>query len=201
MKKFGELFKTLLMGGFGILFPLLLFYLLAAEIFGLVVALATPIADSIFPAGYLDDVEFPILVVLAIILILFISLLIGAIARSKIGNRCGEWIERNTIGKLPLYTATKFLSKGFTGTEHFRPALLTNSDTEWEIVYIIEDHGNGKLTVLVPWAPASIAGSVKIVTGDRVELMETNLGIASRALSHWGVGLKDLMPKCETGSK
>lgn len=198
MKRVIDLLKAIALGGFGVLFPLLLFYILLVEILELVVAMASPITDAAFPPGYLEDVEFPIMVLLAVVLILLVSLLIGAVMRSQLGNRLGDWIERNSLGRLPLYKAAKFLSRGITGTEHFRPAVLKNSDTEWEIVYIIEDHGNGKLTVMLPWVPASIAGSVKIVSRDRVEMLNVNLGQASAVLSQWGVGVRDMMNKGKT---
>jgi uncharacterized membrane protein len=47
------------------------------------------------------------------------------------------------------------------------------------------------MTVLVPWAPASFAGSVKIVGSDRIEMLEASLGDASRVLGHWGFGAKE----------
>jgi uncharacterized membrane protein len=77
----------------------------------------------------------------------------------------------------------------------FLPAVLHSSDGEREIVYVVEEHSDGSLTILVPWAPTSFAGSVKIVSCDRVEMLETSLGDASRALSCWGVGVHDLLKK------
>jgi len=62
---------------------------------------------------------------------------------------------------------------------------------------VIEDHGNGSLTVLVPWAPAAFSGSVKIVDRDRIKILEANLGDVSRALGHWGMGVRELLPKQE----
>jgi uncharacterized membrane protein len=77
----------------------------------------------------------------------------------------------------------------------FLPAVLHSSDDEREIVYVIEEHNDGCLTILVPWAPTSFAGSVKIVSRDRVEMLDRSLGDASMVLSHWGVGVRDLLNK------
>ena len=60
---------------------------------------------------------------------------------------------------------------------------------------MVEDHGDGQLTVLVPWAPTAFSGFVKIVGKDRVEFLDANLGEASKVLSHWGVGTHDLLGK------
>jgi uncharacterized membrane protein len=195
MQPSGGFLKTTAMGGFFVLLPLLLFFLLVGEILDLIVGLATPIADLMFPAGTFDEINFPVIV--AVVLFSVVSFAIGLTLRSDLGSRFGRWIERNTVGRLPLYRAVKEMAGGFAGGGSFRPALLSNSDTEREIVYLIEDHGNGQATILVPWAPASFAGSVKIVSGERIEMLDANLGDVSRVLSHWGVGARRLMEKQE----
>jgi len=51
------------------------------------------------------------------------------------------------------------------------------------------------VTVLVPWAPASFAGPVKILSSDRIEILGASLGDTSRVLGQWGVGARDLLNK------
>lgn len=191
MKNFVDFLKTTAAGGFFVLFPLLLFYLLLAEILQLIVGMATPIADTFFPKGTFDEISAPVLV--ALLLLLGVSFVVGLLLRSDTGKRFGNWIERNTVGRLPLYRALKDLTGGFAGGEAFRPALIRNSETEKEIVYVIEDLGNGQASVLVPWAPMSFAGSVKIVSRDRIEMLDSNLGDVSRVLSQWGVGIREIL--------
>ena len=82
----------------------------------------------------------------------------------------------------------------------FRPAVLNSPDGSREIVYVIEDHGDGQVTILIPWAPASFAGPVKIMGSDRIEVLDASLGDTSRVLSQWGVGVRDLLGKDRTGA-
>ena len=201
MKNLAGFFKTSLVGGLFVLLPLGLFYLLLAEMLQLVVALATPIAD-LFPKGTFDQVNMPVL--LALILIVGASFLFGLALRSAALRRFGLWIERTTLGRLPLYNAVKQLARGLVGAEEdtaFQAAVLNSPNGEREIVYVIENHGDGQVTVLVPWAPASFAGSVKIIGRDRIEMLDATLDEASRALAHWGVGVRDLLGKGETDKK
>ncbi len=198
MKKIVEFLKTSLIGGLFVLLPLVVFYLLLAEMLQLVVAAATPIAD-LFPKGIFDRVNAPVLV--ALILLVGASFLFGLALRWMILRRVGLWIERTVLGKLPLYNAVKSLSRGLVGEKEenaFKPAVLSSPDGGLEIVYVIEDHGDGQLTVLVPWAPTSFAGSVRIINSDRIEMLNANLGDVSRALGQWGVGVRDLLEKGET---
>jgi uncharacterized membrane protein len=199
MKKLIAFLKTTAMGGLFVLLPVLLLYLLLSEALGLIVALATPIAN-LFPKGTFEEINHP--VAMGLILIMFTSFLIGLALRSESGRRLGRWIERTVLDRLPVYKALKRLTTGFTETGKdgaFKTAVLNFPGGEREIVYIIEDHGNGYLTVLQPWAPTSFSGFVKIVHQDRLELLEANLGDVSRVLSHWGVGVRELLEKKTTG--
>jgi len=105
---------------------------------------------------------------------------------------------------MPVYSALKKLTTGFgeAGKEGaFKTAVFNSQGGEREIVYIIEDHGNGYLTVLHPWAPTAFSGSVKIVNQDRLEILDANLGDVSRVLSHWGVGVRNLLDKHTAGTE
>ncbi len=200
MRQLIEFIKTTALGGLFVLLPVLLVYLLLAEALEVVVGLATPIAN-LFPAGTFDQAKFP--VVIALILLVGASFLIGLALRSGAGRRLGGWLENATLCRLPGYNALKDLTKGFAGTRQggaFRPALLFSPGGERELAYVIEDHGDGQVTVLVPWSPASFAGSLKIVDRDRVELLDIDLGEFTKVLSQWGVGVRELLDESETDS-
>jgi len=195
MKQLLEFLKTTALGGVFILLPLVLFYLLLSELLQVVVALATPIAD-LFPKGTFDQVKMP--VVIGIILIVGASFLFGLALRSASLRRLGLWIERTLLDRLPLYDAVKRMGRGLVGAQEegaFRSGVFSSSNGEKEIVYVIEDHGDGQMTILFPFAPASFAGSVKIVSADRIEILKTSFGDASRVIAHWGVGARELLGK------
>ena len=107
------------------------------------------------------------------------------------------------MSRLPAYTVLKRLTQGFAKEEAaaFKPGLLTSTEGWRDIVYVIEDHGDGHLTVLVPWAPTAFSGSVKVVSRDRVEMLDANLGDVSKVLSLWGMGTQDLMAKGSVNGK
>ena len=193
MQRFTDFLKTSALGGLFVLLPLLLFYLLLSEALQALVALATPIAD-LFPRGWFDKVEAP--VVVALILILAASFVFGVILQSATLTRFGRRIEKSVLEKLPMYSAIRRLTRGLAGaenTDRFRPALLVSAGNQREIVYVIEDHGNGQMTILVPWAPTPFAGSVKIVDSSQIEMLAAALSDVTRVLSLWGVGMSELL--------
>ena len=194
MKQIVEFLKTTVIGGLFVLLPVLLLYMLLSEALQLVVALATPIAD-LFPKEVFAQTEVPVLI--ALVLIVAVSFLLGIALRSAVLSRTGDWIESTVLSRLPAYTVLKRLTKGFAKEEAsaFKPGMLISAEGWKEIAYVIEDHGDGHLTVLVPWAPTAFSGSVKVVDRDRVEILDANLGDVSKVLSLWGMGTRDLMRK------
>jgi uncharacterized membrane protein len=193
--------KTAAGGGLMVLLPVLLLCLLLAEMLQLVVALATPIA-GLLQEGGLEKAANPVLV--ALVLLAGTSFAIGLAMKSKAGRRFGQWIEKTTLTRLPVYAALKRLTRGFAGTEAgetFMPALLEIDAGIQEIVYLVEESEDGLAAVLVPHAPTAFSGPVKIVDRKRLTLLDTNIGDLSRSLSHWGVGTVPLAARTLTREK
>ena len=193
MNKIIEFFKTTILGGLFVLLPIILLYLALGEVMGVLVAMATPFADLFFP-GQFEDTQFPALVALA--LLIGVSFILGLVMLSETSRRFGNWIERTLLGRLPAYNAMKSLTTGFSDSQQesaFKPALLKSAEGEKAFVYIVEDHGDGNLTVMLPWTPTPFAGVIKIVSKERVEPLAANMKKVTEALSQWGIGTKNLL--------
>ena len=96
---------------------------------------------------------------------------------------------------LPLYNAIKGLSKGLIGAEGddtFKSGLLTHESGATQIVYIIEEHDDGKLTILEPMSPAGFTGYVKVVNAGKVIRLSASIGDTSKVIANWGVGMAEL---------
>ncbi len=182
--------KSTLFRGFVVLFPILLLALALKEIIGVLVALAEPIAE-LFPKGSFERVNLPGLV--AITLMVVMSFIIGLLIRSDWLTRIGGAFERKVLLKLPMYEMLKLISASITETDtsSFRPAILKSSDRGGDPCYIIERHASGLATVLLPWSPASFAGSVKIVDADQLQELDCTLDAFSMSL-----GLMDGVESC-----
>lgn len=193
MKNLLSFFKLTALGGLLVLLPILLFVLLLKEIVDLVVGLAMPIAD-LFPAGTFEDSQPPVL--LAVLLLLGASLLIGLAMKSKAAIGLGNWIEEKTVARLPIYRFVKTIVSGLVGAEKeagFKPALFTADTGLQEIVYVVEDLGNGKIIMLCPHAPTGFAGPLKIVPQERITLLDASLGDVSLVFNHMGLGAGRLL--------
>jgi uncharacterized membrane protein len=186
--------KNTLFNGFLILFPLLLLGLAINEIAGLLMALVDPIAD-LFPPDAFDEAYLP--GVLAALLIALAAFICGLLARAGFVRRMGRAFERNVLQKIPMYTMLQSISTAFLDADSssFAPALLGKSGSSQEPCYIVEEHGDGLVTVMVPWTPASFAGSIKVAPLDEIHKLNCSLDEYSRSLSLLGVGVADCMRK------
>ncbi len=184
--------KTTLFGGLLILLPLMLLWLGLQEIAGLLIEMATPIAD-LFPKGPFEDLAAPGLV--AALLIVGVSFALGLAARSYILSRIGRQIENSVLEKLPMYRMLKIMSGALvdSDTGEVVPALVKDGAGGGDPCYVIEKHKDGRATVLLPWSPASFAGSIKVVQQSTLEAVPCTLDEFSRSISQVGVGIEDCL--------
>jgi len=187
--------------GLIVLIPLVLLWLTIRELAELLVAFAEPVADA-FPAGTFDWVRNPQLV--APILIVLIAILLGMLASVPAIRTAGAALERNTLGHLPLYRMIKTFVIAFLEVEDatsFRPALIIDDEGGAEPCYVIEDvpeHAN--IVVLVPWSPASFAGSVRLVPRGRVKRINVTFDEFSLSLANFGLGLNSIIKLPESSA-
>ena len=187
-----DFIKTTLLGGVVVLVPILLFYLLFSEMLEVLVALATPVVD-VLPGKLGDKIDEPLSV--AIFVLLIGSFLAGLALRSITLKTFGAWVENSALNKLPMYKAVKRLSHGLLGAKSddvFTCGLIELSPGIRELVYIVEDPGNGYVTIMVPLAPTGFNGPLKIIESDKVLRIDASVGEASVPVSEWGIGLQQL---------
>lgn len=190
-----NLIKVMLRGGLLVLLPVLVFILLIKEVVEMVVAIMAPVAE-LLPAKFVEHIQFPF--ILALLLMASVSLLIGIAMQSATARRFGNWMERQTLGRLSMYGFVKRLVSGLIDSDDvsaFKPAWLVIEDDQLELAYVVEEHPDGKTTVMVPWAPAAFSGTVKIVGRDRLRYIDASLGEASMVLNHMGVGALKMLGK------
>lgn len=66
--------------------------------------------------------------------------------------------------------------------------MIHGPDDRREFTYLMEDIGDGYVTVMLPRAPTPMAGSIKLVPMSQVEVLEVSLSEPAAVITHWGVG-------------
>ncbi len=197
-----KFFRTTLLTGLFVLLPLMLLWLGLKEVGGLLEAMATPIADllaGLFPKGAFDHLTAPGIVAMG--LIIAASLVLGLAARSAWLSRMGRRIENSVLDRVPMYRMLKIISSSLIGSEfgNVRPALISDGSGGGDPCYVIETHKDGRATVLLPWSPASFAGSIKVVQQSNLEFLSCSLDEYSRSISQVGVGIEECLNQSPGG--
>jgi uncharacterized membrane protein len=87
----------------------------------------------------------------------------------------------------------KTLSQQFAGTDSadksmFVPAVLSLPQDSMQLVYLIEEHDNGFSTVIIPSAPAALAGPLQYVRNERLRKLDVPLAMMVQSLQAYGIG-------------
>ena len=184
--------KTTLLGGLFLLLPIMLLWVGLQEIGGLLVAMATPIADML-PGEMFEDLLAP--GVVALVLIVAASFVLGLAAKATWLRDLGRKFESSVFYKIPMYRMLKVISGALIDYDnsHVDAALVKDETGGGDPCYVMEKHADGRATVLLPWSPASFAGSIKVVQQSQLEILPCSLDEFSRSLSQIGVGVEECM--------
>jgi len=184
--------KSALLTGLYVLLPLMLLWIGLLEIGGLLASMAGPIADM-FPSEYFEDLHWPGIV--AAILIAGASLVVGIVAKLGFISYLAQKFETHVLYRVPMYRMLKIISSSLVRAEKSDviPALIEDDDGGGDPCYVMEIHENGMATVLLPWTPASFAGSIKVVPVSKLRYLGCSVDEYSRSISFMGIGVEDCL--------
>jgi len=183
--------RDLLVDGVLLALPLGAAAFLVYKVLGLLLKVLAP-ASHLFPnarwfgIGAIDLAAFALLVVALIAL--------GAFARSAPGRRVAGTLESLVLAKIPGYLIAKSVAAGFSSDHDtgLRPAFVSFDDNT-VLGFVVEaSEGNDSFTVFLPGAPGAASGSVVLVPGERVRLLDASTSAAMRAMKQRGLGLQEI---------
>lgn len=194
MRKLCDSLVSALIGGVLIVIPIYLTILLLLKAMQTVGGVVRPLAE-LLPAWV------PAERLLSFLLVLLVCTLIGAAARTRAGRAVRDRCEKSYLERLPGYALVRSLTQqlaGQRGEKTWKPAL---AEIEEALVpaFIIEELEDGSSTVFVPSVPTPFAGTVYILTPDRVHPVDVPFAKALMAVSRWGLGSKDLVAAMAPG--
>ena len=188
MKRAVGFLASSLVAGLLIVLPVYLSILLLLKAVSSMAGLVQPIA-ALLPEW------FPGEVAVAFVVLLIVSVLIGAAVRTAAGQALRDRIERSLFERIPGYELLRSLTQQLAGKSEetaWKPALV---EIEEALVlgFIIEEHDDGRYTVFVPSVPTPLAGAVYVLSPDRVHPLDVPFTQAIKSVSRWGLGSKELV--------
>ena len=193
MRSVRENILSTLVGGVLVVVPVYLALLLLLKAVQSLAGLVRPIA-MLFP-DWLPGEN-----ILSLLLVLVLCFLVGVAVRTEMGRSIRERLERSLFERIPGYALFKSLTQQMAGASHenvWKPAL---AEIEEALVpaFIIEELEDGRFTVFVPSVPTPLAGTVYVLTRDRVHPLDVPFTTALKSVSRWGSGTKELVAAMKT---
>ncbi len=188
MKAIVEFIKSTLVGGLLVVLPVWLSVLLLAKSIGALTALLKPIMH------YLpDEARHPAL--LSALILVFGCFAVGLVIRTARGRVSQRVIGLHLLDRIPGYRVIRGLTEQLAhqeGAAAFAPCLVEIEEALTP-AFIVERHADGRFTVFVPSAPTPIAGSIYILTPERVHPIDVSVLKVMSCVSKWGSGSDELL--------
>ena len=189
MKILAEFVKSTILGGLLVILPVGLLIVMVVKILGMLKPVADPIAGQL-PEHY----QYPMLI--GVLLVVVLCFGAGLLAATRVGRIVGRLIEASMLDRIPGYSTLRSLTRRVVNEDEdsrkFAPCFAEIEDALVP-AFIIEEHEDGGYTVFVPSAPTPAAGTVYVLTRDRVHLVDAPFMDVIKCVSRFGVGSAELL--------
>lgn len=191
MKQSVAFIKTTLMGGFFIVFPIVLIAILLGQVVAALAGVAQPLAERL-PLESVGGVEVALLVAVALALLLcFVA---GLVVRTALGGRVVARLERVVLDRIPGYTLVKNLTRRFAPDAQGSVAFAKlHAGATRSLVFVVEELDDGGVVVFLPLAPTPTVGTVHVVCPADLQRLDISMPAAVTCLTQWGIGARELL--------
>lgn len=159
--------KTTLIGGLVFLVPVLVLVVLIVKAVEVLKKLAQPLAAHLPVHTAFGVVAADVVMIALLVLACFLG---GLLARVSFANRVVKKAETGVLWRIPGYGflkgLTDSLDKGAAGSMH---PVLIHFDDYAQLAFEVDHLTDGRKVVYVPSSPDPRAGSVLVMSEDRVE--------------------------------
>lgn len=159
------------------------------------------LAKVVRPLARLLPKSFPGETVISLLLVLALCLLVGLLLRTSFGHAAWLKIENSLLQKIPGYAVIRGMTRQLAGQSEERTWQPALAEIEEALVpaFIVEELDHGRYTVFVPSAPTPLAGTIYILTADRVHPLNVPFTHAIKILTRWGSGSQELVNAMQDG--
>ena len=189
MKVLTEFAKSTLIGGLLVVVPIYFSVLLLAKALAGLIALLGPIT-ALLPESLRGLREL-----LAILIVVMLCFAIGLAMRTRLGLRMFRGFERRVLEKIPGFGVLRGAMRRVSGRSDdamFQPVLVEIEEALTP-AFIVEELDDGRCVVLVPSVPTPAAGSLYILSRDRVHWVDAPVTEVIAVITRWGAGTSKLV--------
>jgi uncharacterized membrane protein len=190
---FGVLRATFI-GGILFLVPFVVLLIVLDKALKVSTAVVAPVAEAI---PYRSVLGLPTPVFVAILSIVVFCQLAGLLARTLMARRFVGWLETNVLSNIPGYLFMKSVGENVAGvgSEKYSQVVTVHLDDSWQVGFLVERIGDGRVAVFVPDAPTPSSGTILILTEDRIQVLDVQVPAVLKWLRSLGIGSRALLGK------
>jgi uncharacterized membrane protein len=181
--------KTMMLGGLVFLVPLAVLVLLLGKGAQVLQRLSRPLASRLSLDFFGGVVVADAIIVVVLLLVCFLA---GFLARMSFADRFVKRAESGVLWRVPGYALVKGLTDSLdaSGADSgwMRPVLVRFDDYS-QLAFEVDRMADGRRIIYLPSAPEPRAGSVVVVTADRVEAAPFSFVNAISTLRAMGHGM------------
>jgi uncharacterized membrane protein len=157
------------------------------------------VGGFVHPLSRLLPKWFPAEPVVSFLVVLMICFLVGISMGTSLGQAVRSRIEHSFLQKIPGYEMFQGMTRQLAGESQDRTWKPALAEIEEALVpaFIVEELDDGRFTVFVPSVPTPMAGTVYILTPERVHPLDVPFTQAIKAVTRWGLGSRELVAAME----
>ena len=110
--------------------------------------------------------------------------------RTRLGDRMFRAFERRVLEKIPGFGVLRGAVRSVSGQSD---DVLVEIEEALTPAFVVEELDDGRCVVLVPSVPTPAAGSLYILTRDRVHWVDAPVTEAVAVITRWGAGTGKLV--------
>ncbi len=196
MQRIKHFFSTTFLGGFLIVLPLVILFLVFRSLFFFIVDNIAPLARLVNETARVDRL---LATAITLALILGICFVLGLFIRTTVGRFLYTSFEKNIFLRIPGYRIVKETVSQLLGSPKnlFRGVALVDlyGSATLLTALITDRQKDGTVTVFIPSAPAPTAGFIYHVRKENVYEIDYPVDLAMKSIISFGAGSQLLYEK------
>lgn len=189
MEKLKKFIKTTLLGGIGLLLPIILSVIILRWLFTVITNQIAPMTQILVQKTGINKTFADGMTIAVIIIICFV---VGVLGKTGIGGFVHRTLEKRILTIMPGYTLFRSTIRQFLGqkTSPFsRIALVRPYDNDTMMTaFITDEHPGGYYTVFAPSALNPTTGLILHLKKEKVHLVDVSIEDAMRSIITCGTG-------------
>jgi uncharacterized membrane protein len=194
MKKIKQFLLNTIVGGVFVILPITVMVILFKWILNMMLTYLKPLTQILTVTNQMNQI---LAYALALLLILLVCFIIGAVVRTTVGKIVYRLIENKLLMKIPGYSLIKETLEqllGKTKSPFSTVALVKifNNDT-MVTGFVTNEHKSGLITVFVPTGPNPTSGNIYHLDAKYVNKIDVSVEKVMRSIIGCGTGSDTLL--------